>query len=298
MLLQEGGLLATSDKLSRFLPSFPLAQTVTLRQLLSHTAGVTNVNDDPRWLSEFGRVDRSIDQMVEYIAKLSPVFQRAPGTGWEYSNSNYVLLGAVIEKVTGEPLGKALKSRVFDRLHMNGTAMDVAEDVVIGRVSGYSSSATANAPGYRTSNTPVGEFRNARPPSTSAAAAGGLHSTLDDMLTWHTALFSNRVVSQASLDEMTSPALLEDGRPAEPIFLAPHPNSPAQKYGYGLILASEGPWRAIGHGGQVQGYSAFINTYPQLNLTIVTLANCNFAAFITAPLIQRAVVEKVAALGK
>jgi len=132
LLLAEQGKLTIDDKLSLYLPNFPRANEVTLRDLLNHTSGIHNFTEGP----EIDRISTSgatVQELVADIARQSPLYDFEPGKGWWYSNSNYALLGAVIEKVTGKTWAAFMRDEIFDKLGMADTSADDAHDVVPGR---------------------------------------------------------------------------------------------------------------------------------------------------------------------
>ncbi|MEO5622327.1 MAG: serine hydrolase domain-containing protein, partial [Dokdonella sp.] len=137
LLLAEQGKLKVDDKLSLYLPDFPRANEVTLRDLLNHTSGIHNFTEGPV-IDKISTSGATVQELVADIAGQSPLYDFEPGTGWWYSNSNYALLGAVIEKVSGKSWSAFMKAEVFDKLGMAQTAADDARDVVPGRASGYS----------------------------------------------------------------------------------------------------------------------------------------------------------------
>ena len=135
--LAEDGKLSTQDKLSKYYPDFPRGNDITLEQMLHHTSGIHSYTSDPSFEKE-GMVHRSTEEMVEYIAKLPKTQDFEPGTDWSYSNSAFFILGGVIEKVSGEPLAKVFKTRLFEPAGMTHSALDDETEIVIGRVRGYS----------------------------------------------------------------------------------------------------------------------------------------------------------------
>ena len=133
LLLAEQGKLNIDDRLSSYLPNFPRADEVTLRDLLNHTSGIHNFTEGPV-IDKISTSGATVKELVTDIASQSPLYDFEPGKGWWYSNSNYALLGAVIEKVSGESWGAFMKAEIFDKLGMADTAADNARDVVPGRV--------------------------------------------------------------------------------------------------------------------------------------------------------------------
>ena len=119
LLLAEQGKLKVDDKLSLYLPNFPRASEVTLRDLLDHTSGIHNFTEGPV-IDKISTSGATVQELIADIASQSPLYDFEPGTGWWYSNSNYALLGAVIEKVSGKSWGAFMKTEIFDTLR-NGT---------------------------------------------------------------------------------------------------------------------------------------------------------------------------------
>lgn len=200
LLLAEQGKLKIDDKLSLYLPKFPRANEVTLRDLLDHTSGIHNFTEWPV-IDKISTTGATVKELVADIASQSPLYDFEPGTGWWYSNSNYALLDAVIEKVSNESWGAFMKAEIFDKLGMADTAADDAGDVVPRRASGYS--LKDGAPG---------RFRNADFTDMSVPyAAGALRSTADDMARWNGALFGRKLLKPESLKEILAPGRLRNG---------------------------------------------------------------------------------------
>jgi CubicO group peptidase (beta-lactamase class C family) len=274
LLLAEQGKLKIDDKLSRYLPNFPRAGEVTLRDLLDHTSGIHNFTESPV-IDKISTRGATVDELVADIAGQSPLYDFAPGTGWWYSNSNYALLGAVIEKASGETWAAFMKSEIFDKLGMADTAADNARDVVPGRASGYS--LIGGAPG---------RFRNADFTDMSVPyAAGALRSTAEDMARWNAALFGGKLLKPQSLREMLAPGRLRNGAETQTAIawpggksFPPPPGYVPGPYAFGLDHHSESGRRIIGHDGSIAGFNALTQTYVDENLTIIVLTNTDGAA--------------------
>lgn len=280
MLLAEQGKLSIEDPLSKFLPDFPRARDVTLRQLLNHTAGIHNYTAQ----KDFERAERqdyTTDEMVGYIARMGKVYDFEPGTAWNYSNSNYMLLGAVIEKVSGQPLGRFLKTSIFDPLGLRHTAMDDLAEIVPNRAQGYERSKSAPTGFVNTTYTSMGV----------AAGAGAMRSTAADLLKWQAALFGGKLLKPESLAMMIEPARLKDGRlsssgrPSAPLA------SPLGEYGFGLILKPQEGRRTIGHTGSINGFNAWTLYFPDDQASIVILTNTSGGALRIGPKILKAYRE-------
>jgi D-alanyl-D-alanine carboxypeptidase len=274
LLLAEQGKLKIDDKLSLYLPNFPRADEVTLRDLLNHTSGIHNFTAGPA-IGKISRTGATVQQLVANIAGQSPLYDFDPGKGWWYSNSNYALLGAVIEKASGESWATFMKTEIFDKLGMAETAADDARDVVRGRAAGYS----------LIGGTP-GKFRNADFTDMSVPyAAGALRSTADDMARWTAALFGGKLLKPDSLKEMLAPGRLRNGAENQTVIAWPGGNASSPPagfvpgfYAFGLDHHSEDGRFVIGHDGSIAGFDAVMQTYVDKNMTIIVLTNTNGAA--------------------
>jgi D-alanyl-D-alanine carboxypeptidase len=244
--LAELGKLSLDDSLAKYLPDFPDAERITLRELLNHTAGISDRVRDVQ--PGFSRRDLDTDTLLAEIRKRPLDF--APGTRWAYSNAGYILLGAVIEKVCGEPWHVALRKHVVDPLGLRHTQYGAQARLIPQRVAGYAMDPLTH------------EVNNAAFVSASApAAAGALVSTLDDLHDWLRALASGRIISDASFRQMITPGAQLPG------------GSTRHRYGLGIYI-----WRVrdnamVGHTGQINGFAAFAGYLPQHDITLVALAN-------------------------
>ena len=274
LLLAEQGKLKIDDKLSLYLPAFPRSNEVTLRDLLDHTSGIHNFTEGPV-IDKISTSGATVQQLVADIAGQSPVYDFEPGKGWWYSNSNYALLGAVIEKVSGESWPAFMKAEVFDKLGMADTAADDARDIVPLRASGYSLIGGAS-----------GKFRNADFTDMSVPyAAGALRSTAEDMARWNAALFGGKLLKPESLKEMLGPGRLRNGAenqtaiawPGGKAFAPPAGYIPGS-YAFGLDHHSENGRRIIGHDGSIAGFDSMMQTYVDQSLTVIVLTNTDGAA--------------------
>jgi len=274
LLLAEQGKLNIDDRLSLYLPNFPRANEVTLRDLLNHTSGIHNFTEGPV-INKISTSGATVKELVTDIASQSPLYDFEPGKGWWYSNSNYALLGAVIEKVSGESWGAFMKAEIFDKLGMADTAADDARDVVPGRASGYTLIGGT-----------AGKFRNADFTDMSVPyAAGALRSTAEDMARWNAALFGGKLLKPQSLKEMLAPGRLRNGEenqtaiawPGAKAFPPPAGFVPGP-YAFGLEHHSQDARRIIGHDGSIAGFDAVMQNYIDEGLTIIVLTNTNGAA--------------------
>lgn len=243
--LAEARLLSLDAPLSDQLPDFPNAGQLTIRHLLQHTAGISDKAVDPQ--PGFSRRDVETATLVSEIAKRPLNF--APGTSQAYSNAGYILLGAVIEKVTGKPWHAAMAEQLLAPLGLKHTEYDLVAAIIPGRAAGYTSDNTQHA------------VRNAGFISMSIpAAAGALVSTLDDLHRWMRALASGRVVDADSYRQMIAPATVTGAPPRHP-------------YGMGMYVWQVRGETMVGHTGQVNGFASVLAYLPSRDITIVALAN-------------------------
>lgn len=280
MLLAERGQLSLEDRVVKFIPAFPRGDTVTIRQLLTHTAGVHNYTALPDFIAATAREELPTAKMVDLIARMDPVYDFAPGTKFNYSNSGYLLLGAVIERVSGQSYAAFLKANVLAPLGLSQTQVDDLAEVLPARAAGYEEAATA----------PTG-FVNAPFISMSAASsAGAIRSTAGDLLRWHAALLGGKLLKPASLAAMLSPGLLNDGSLASgaPMTAAPAGSEPRSDYGFGLATSLHKRHRMVAHGGSINGFNAALASFPDDRVTVVVLANTGGASYALAPLIYDA----------
>lgn len=231
--------------LGRYVPDYPApGASATIHQLLTHTSGIPSYTEDPGFW-ETACVDRGLDQLIASWKDHPLDF--LPGTDWHYSNSGYVLLGKVVEVVSGSAYGRFLEERVFVPLGLEQTTFGDAVPIISGRVRGYDCEGS--------------EYHNAPCVSLGLAhAAGGLLASVDDMITWTTALFrSERLLSEAWRRRLLNPAVLTDGR------------STAYACGFEIQKLVEHP--VMAHGGGGAGFTTYIAHIPDADLTVVVLSN-------------------------
>lgn len=266
LLLQEDGKLKLEDRLDRYVPELPQAQGITLYQLLTHTSGLPDYAED-----DVGQQSKAVahttTEMVAWISSLAPAQHFAPGTAWRYSNSNYALLGAVIERVGKTPLSQFYTDRLFRPAGLTATFYDDPGRVIQGRVQGYK----------RAAGTSSGFANAAWISPTIPGAAGGLRSTADDLVKWTNALFAGHVLKPSSLRWMTSPGLLSDGRTTKSGMPEAWQKGLNADYAMGLFVNETPVGRRIWHGGDVDGFSTWLAHYPERDLTVALLQNSESA---------------------
>lgn len=253
LILQEQNKLSLDDDLHRYLPDWPTeGHRVTIKQLLSHTSGLADYTANQEIFKTRLQEFMSLDDMLALFAQDPMV--AAPGEAYHYSNTGYVVLGKVIEVASGQPYGEFLQQQIFDKLAMKHTQL-AGRQLIPGRANGYTHSATSMMNDNRTE-----QYRNAMLIDMQwTHAAGAIASTIDDMLTWFTALKDGKVISADSYQQMSTPARLNDGT--------------LTRYGYGLDIGPIYNSNTISHQGSVPGFFSWSVYFPQEDLYVVALSN-------------------------
>ena len=240
--LQEEGKLSINDNLSKYFPDFKYAGKITLENLLDHTSGIYNYTNDID-AEDSAIVCNPVNKklITDIIFKHEPGFK--PGTQFEYSNSNYYLLGLIIEKVTGKPYEQNVRDIIFTPLQMSHSLFD------------FKHSADTNvAVGYQTINdTNQFEATAWRWDSTVTYAAGAIFSTTGDMYQWAKAIANGEILSPDSWKAALTPHL--------------------QTYGYGWFIDSLYGHKTIAHSGGIPGFTAYLCYFPDEGITIILLTN-------------------------
>jgi len=244
MRLMEQGKLQVNDPISKFLTDYPNGDQITVEHLLTHTPGIVSYTAIPGYMATKLRRDLSVEQLVAVFSDLPPEFD--PGTAFKYNNSGYVLLGAIIEKISGSSYADYIQNAFFQPLEMTASTYGSFTRLIPNRVSGYwiQNGTTSNAP-YISMTQPY--------------AAGSLLSTVDDMYKWNRALYAGKVVSKQSLKQMTTSYHLPDGEETG--------------YGYGLAVGDIRGHQSIGHGGGIHGFTTQATYLPEEEVFVVVLSN-------------------------
>ncbi|HVG28478.1 MAG TPA: serine hydrolase [Pyrinomonadaceae bacterium] len=238
LLLQERGKLSVQDSVCKHVAPCPDAwQPVTIHHLLSHTAGMpdfTGFPDYPKTMRE----PAPVESLIARFRALPLDFK--PGENWRYSNSGYVLLGHVVEKLSGKSYESFLRENIFEPLKMTSTGYDHAEQIVKRRARGYASG-------------PDGLVNASYLDMSIPFSAGGLYSTVGDLYLWDQALNGEKVLKKSSLDAMFT-AVRND-------------------YGYGYRVNKLFDRRHATHGGGIEGFRTSIERFPDDRVTVIVLSN-------------------------
>ncbi len=240
LLLVERGKLMLEDPIRKYIPDAPAAwDKITIFNLLTHTSGIPNFTSLPEYKS-LQLVEAPVAKTIATVRDKPLDFP--PGEKMSYSNSGYLVLGYVIERVTGGRYEQFVTDNIFTPLGMKDSGYDSNTAIIPRRAAGYTPSAAGpvNA-GYIHMSIPH--------------AAGALYSTTEDLLRWEQGLFGGKLISAASLAKMTTPF--------------------KNDYAFGLTVRTVSGRKVIHHGGGIDGFNTFLAYYPDTKVTIAVLANIN-----------------------
>jgi CubicO group peptidase (beta-lactamase class C family) len=243
LLLEERGKLKIDDPVKVYMPDAPAAwDKVTIFNLLTHTSGLPSFTGFPDYASTEA-IATTPEKLVARFRDKPLEFQ--PGEKWNYSNSGYVLLGYLIEKISGQSYSQFVQDNIFTPLGMKDSGYDSNSAIIVHRASGYAPSdkGLINA-GYIDMSIPL--------------SAGALYSTAEDLLRWERGLFDDKLLSAASLQKMTTPFKGD--------------------YAFGLAVHQASGHKVIEHGGGIEGFNTQLTYYPDDKLTVVVLSNQNTGA--------------------
>jgi D-alanyl-D-alanine carboxypeptidase len=261
--LASRGTISLDDPLSKYLPNFYDAANITLRQLLNHTSGVRELFDV---MSTAILADRSrawtTDEVLAKVGKARYTF--APGKGYWYSNTDYVLLGAVIEHATGQTIAALVRKEFLEPLGLSHTFLQTEEDATGAAAHGYWTPALA----------PVDQSAGTMLPftaeATAAGPAGAFVSTATDLARWGDALYGGKILDQATLA-----AMADISQTTAQGFKAPF--IPNWAYGLGMEEATIAGQIAWGHRGHLDGFWSSVWYLPASRVTVVVIANAEWA---------------------
>jgi D-alanyl-D-alanine carboxypeptidase len=275
MQLAQEGSLSLGDPVSKYVASVPNGDHITIAELLEMRSGLYNYTNAPE-------ISASIDHHPTRVwtadELLAIAFARPPnfsaGTAYEYCNTNYALLGLIVEQVDGKPLAQSMQRRLFEPLGMQHTALPastvntIPEPYSHGYLFGSSSVALVGTPQYTPAVKAAARAGTLLPTDYTdvnhsvAAAAGGVISTANDLATWIQALVAGRVFNAASQERW-----LDSLRPVD----ASKPDG--HQYGYGIAQLRWGPNTMLFHGGETPGYNSFIGYDLANRMTLVVWTN-------------------------
>jgi D-alanyl-D-alanine carboxypeptidase len=244
--LQERGKLSIDDPLAKYLPTFPHANEITLRQLLNQVSGLPNYTGLPDIATAMATIPDATDKIVAYVNK---PLNFTPGTKWEYSNTNYWVLGKVVSRVSGMSYEDYLREHIFKAAGMTRSGFVSDESSFDDFAIPYWQGPKNDGP-----TQPAPTMLESWP-----GAAGAIVSTVGDLAAWDIALASGKVIGRDSFALMSSPGRLANGKLTD--------------YGMGLEVGSHEGHARIAHGGGTPGSLTMNATYPNDRLDIIVLEN-------------------------
>jgi CubicO group peptidase (beta-lactamase class C family) len=238
MQLQEKGLLNVNDPIIKLIPDYPeVGEKITIHHLLTHTSGIPNFTSFPDYVKTM-MIPSPVEKTVERFKDKPLEFE--PGEKYSYSNSGYVLLGYIIEKVTGKSYEEYIEENIFKPLNMKDTGYDHYITLLKHRATGYD----------LTDDGPVNaDYIDMTIPH----AAGALYSTVEDLYTWDRALYTEKLVSKSSLDKIFTPF--------------------KNNYGYGWGITTLFNRTCTRHGGGINGFRSDIIRFVDNDACVVVLSN-------------------------
>jgi CubicO group peptidase (beta-lactamase class C family) len=243
MQLAEDGKLEVNDPVIKYLPDFPFGDRIKIHHLLTHTSGTFNYFAHPDFQKKMFTI-RSVSDALPLIYDQKLVFD-TPGEKFSYSNSGIVILGAIIEKVSGQDYESYIKENILDPAGMYNTGINFGEEIIKNRSTGYI-------------KTPTGIFKSNIFLVPPANADGGIETTAEDMLKYDQALYGDVLLSEESKEKMFTPFL--------------------RSYAYCWRLDTIYGHPVVGHGGGAPGINARFYRFVDDKLTMIILSNFNLGA--------------------
>src|SRR5450755_2839265 len=234
--LVAGNKMQLQDRLSKYFPGYPSGDSITVEHLLTHTSGVYNYTNDADFMLKRSEHPINRDSLLS-LFEYKPL-DFSPGTKWSYSNSGYILLGMIIEKVTGKSYFRVVRENIFEPLGMGHSGFDFTHLKSADKATGYGGDLTV----------PVGIVD-----SSVSFAAGAIYTTVGDLYIWDRALYTNQVVDQALLQK------------AFTVYQS--------SYGYGWVIIDSYGKKTVQHGGGITGFASYILRVPGDQICIIVLTN-------------------------
>jgi len=253
--LQEEGKLSINDSISNYLPTFPnIDSTITIKQLLNHSSGIFDyVNDDTTHAllnSAYFEEPEKVWSVEEILQNYVQAPRFKPGKSYRYSNTNYLLLGMIAEKVTGRSYTQEVRERFFTPFGLTHTFFGWADSITLPFPHYYTAS-NGSEPGFDFYSIP----RTAQ--LTQGRFDGGIVSTTEDLAKWSKALYTGKVLNNASMSQMLVFHTLQDGGP----------------YGLGVEKVPYYSRTLYGHSGGMPGFVTMMYTNPKDSATLVVVQN-------------------------
>ena len=244
LMLIEQGKLNLDDEITKFIPDYPTnGNKITIHHLLTHTSGIKDYTR-VKGLNAIAQKDLTPLELIDF-SKNEPI-DFVPGEKYKYNNSGYVILGYIIEKVTGQPYANFVEEQIFNKLEMTASQYASQREVIKNRASGYQKKDS---------------YINRMDFSLTLAYSGGaLMSTVDDMFKWQEAIKNNLLISKETTEKAFTHYTLNNGEQTN--------------YGYGWHIKTINNNRTFEHGGSVWGFKSMGVYFPDLDIYVIGLTNC------------------------
>lgn len=278
--LAAQGKLDLKAPVAEQLSAFKSIKPFSALELMHQTAGLHSDESDepvaPRTLTQ-------IELAAEIAAQKQP-FDFEPGSAWFYSNANYIVLGALIEAVTGQSYADAIRALIAGPLGLPQLASDSSRDIVPRRASGYTATDNAGQPFVHAASLDPSQ----------AGGAGAMRGSAEALCHWHHALLTARLFDQAHVDLMLSPGRLRDGRLSSANRFNPDDAHYGDtEYACGLLVSGPSEARAnLLHYGAISGYSAVLQTYRDQGVTFAVLCNADIGPGVPFRSVRKAVIAE------
>ncbi|MDA3952336.1 MAG: serine hydrolase [Bacteroidales bacterium] len=236
--LEENSLLSVDDKLQKYIPDYPQGDEITIKHLLTHTSGIPNHTEFEDFNKERRVFGYNILETIETF-KNKP-FEFIPGEKFKYSNSNYILLGFIIEQVSRMSYDEYVKQNIFEPLKMNSSGFEYPEKVIKNLAQGYC---------FKNNEIEKANYRD----MSNAHASGALYSTTEDLYIWDRALYSEELISNKSKEKMFTEF--------------------KDNYGFGWGIVNVFNHKMIAHSGDIDGFTSNISRFVNDDISIIILSN-------------------------
>ncbi|MEM5565130.1 serine hydrolase [Polaribacter litorisediminis] len=246
LMLEEQGKLSVEDKIGKYIPEYAeIGKDITIHHLLNHTSGIKNRTPvgDKGFIS---KTNMSPTELIAYFKDEPLEFK--PGERFKYSNAGYILLGRIIEIVSGQPYSDFIEQNIFDKIGMKNSSCGDMKQVIPNLTKGYI---------IEQNDFVKSDYINL----SLAYSAGAILSTTEDLLKWQNALLSNTLLKASSIKQAMTPTLLNSGKRVP--------------YGYGFRFSKLGNSPVIAHTGSTKGFTSIALFLPKEKLYITALTNCN-----------------------
>ncbi len=244
MILLQRGQISLNEPLRKYVPEYPkVGDEITIHHLLSHTSGIADYALLPNFKEKYEKLRFTETEFID-LFKNEPM-DFPTGTSWMYSNSNYYLLGVIIQRVSGQSFEDFLRENIFEPLGMKNTGVNHNRLILPNRATGYELN------GAKLVNGLYAEMDN-------ESATGGIYTTVHDLYLFDRALYSDQLLTR----EMVELMLTEHG----------------DRYGYGWDVEESFGRKRVGHNGGFNGFASHIYRYPKDEICMIFLSNFVFQA--------------------